>query len=120
MAGLIDMALQLGDAMARTDEYQALQRAVSAADEDRDLVTLRNEMSSLEQRVAVAMQSGKEPEEELKDEYESTFMKLQANPSYQRLVAAQSNFDRIVMKVNETISQGMEKGASSRIILPSS
>ncbi len=119
MAGLIDMARQLGDAMARTDEYQALQRAVSSADEDRDLVEARNAMGALEQKVAEAMRDGSEPGEELRTEYESTFMRLQANSSYQRLVAAQANFDKIVGQVNETITRGMEEGANSRIILPS-
>ena len=35
------------------------------------------------------------------------------------MIAAQSNFDRILTKVNEEISKGVELGATSRIILPS-
>lgn len=119
MATLTDMARQLGDAMARTDEYQALQRAAEAADNDRDLVEARNAMAALEQRVAEMMQKGEEPDDALREEYEGTFSRLQTNTSYQRLVAAQTNFDKILMTVNETISKGMEDGAKSRIILSS-
>lgn len=119
MAALMDMARQLGDAMARTDEYQALQRAIQSADEDRELAELKNAMGSLEERVEVALRSGQEPDDEVKQEYESTFGRLQANAAYQRLVAAQSNFDKVLMRVNETIGEGMQAGGSSRIILPS-
>jgi hypothetical protein len=34
------------------------------------------------------------------------------------MIAAQSNFDRILARVNEAIGQGMEQGAGSRIIIP--
>jgi hypothetical protein len=44
---------------------------------------------------------------------------VQASPVYQQLVAAQTNFDKILRRVNEEISRGMEAGAQSRIILPS-
>ena len=33
-------------------------------------------------------------------------------------VAAQANFDKIVQRVNQTIAQGLDEGASSRIIFP--
>jgi hypothetical protein len=33
------------------------------------------------------------------------------------MVAGQSNFDRILQRVNEDISKGIEAGAASRIIL---
>jgi hypothetical protein len=35
------------------------------------------------------------------------------------MVAAQSNFDKLLTRVNDEISRGMEMGAQSRIILPS-
>ena len=63
------------------------------------------------------LQQGEEPTEEQTKEYEGFFSRLQTNTSYQRLVSAQANFDKIVAKVNETIHQGIQKGAESRIIL---
>ena len=120
MAGWMDMARDLGGAMARTDEYQALGRAIKAADDDRDLVELRNEMEKLEQHVAELIHTGQEPGAELRGQYEDTFSRLQSNGSYQRLVAAQANFDRVLMRVNEIITEGMQAAAESRIILPGS
>ena len=120
MAGWMEMARDLGGAMARTDEYQALHRALKAADDDRELAELRSEMGKLEQAVSQAIESAQQPGEELRAAYEDTFSRLQANSSYQRVVAAQSNFDRILMRVNELITEGMEGAAESRIIVPGS
>ena len=118
MADIYEMARDLGTWMARTDEYQALRRAISAADEDRELGELSRKLEALEEQVHVAHEQGKNPDPALQDEYEQVVMKLQSSPVYQRLVSAQSNFDRIVQRVNQTIAKGLEEGATSRIILP--
>lgn len=118
MSGVMDRAEALGQVLAHTDEYQALTRAINAANDDRELVEGRNRLVALEQELAAEIQAGKKPEQEKAEEYESEAMKLQANPAYQRLVAAQENFDKLMAKVNQTIAKGMEQGAGSRIILP--
>ena len=119
MATLTEMANDLGKAIARTDEYQALRRALSAADDDRELTELRNGMERLEQEISTAVRAGTEPSDETKAQYESTFARLQVNPGYQRVAVAQANFDKVLLKVNQTISEGMESAAESKIILPS-
>jgi hypothetical protein len=43
-------------------------------------------------------------------------LRVQAHPAYQGVVAAQANFDKLMMKVNEWILDGIRKGADSRII----
>lgn len=119
MATLTEMARELGQAIARTDEYQALRRALTAADDDRELTELRNSMDRLEADISTSVRAGQEPSDEIKAEYESTFSRLQVNPGYQRVAVAQSNFDKVLLKVNQTISEGMESAAESKIILPS-
>lgn len=119
MAEMMEMAKNLGNALARTDEYRALKRAMSAADDDREMVELRNELEKLEARIETALRSGQQPDDGLKEEYESAASRMQANPTYQRLVAAQTNFDKVVRRVNDTIMKGIEEGADSRIILSS-
>lgn len=119
MASLEEMAKDLGQALARTDEYKALQRAISQADDDREIVELRNELEKLEEKIERTLRQGERPDEELVEEYEEVASDLQAKPTYQRLAAAQSNFDKVVRKVNETISDGLREGADSRIVLPS-
>ncbi len=119
MSKIEEMAKELGQALGRTDEYQALKKAATAVDEDRDLVGLRNELQKLESEMVSLLQAGKEPGDEEKERYENLARDLQARPEYQRLVAAQSNFEKRLQAVNETISEGIQEGAQSRIILPS-
>ena len=44
---------------------------------------------------------------------------LQTKAGFQRLISAQANFEKVMMKVNETMARGIDEGAQSRIILPS-
>lgn len=119
MAGVTELAQQLGESLARTDEYQALKRAISATDDDRELVELRSELSDLESSIQASLRRGEEPDDEMKEAYERVVSRLQGLASYQRLVSAQSNFDKVLNRVNETISKGIQKGGESSIILPS-
>ncbi|GMV05419.1 MAG: hypothetical protein AMXMBFR53_16980 [Gemmatimonadota bacterium] len=119
MAGIYDMAKELGGALARTDEYQALKRASDAADEDRELVELRNRLRALEDRIEASLRAGQEPDQEVADAYQKAAEELQAMPAFQRFVAAQANFDKVMYKVNETMARGLQEGAQSRIILSS-
>lgn len=113
----MEMAERLGQLLARTDEYQALRNAIAASGEDRELAELQTQIQNLEKVMQEKLQKGEEPSEEQAKEYEGYFGRLQANSTYQRLVAAQSNFDKVVSRVNETIHKGIQKGAESRIIL---
>ena len=119
MAALMDMAKDLGNALARTDENQALKRAISSADDDRDIAELRTELEKLEAQIETALRTGREPDDDTKEAYERAVSRLQANANYQRIVAAQANFDKVVQKVNRTIMEGLEEGSTSRIILSS-
>lgn len=119
MSGIFEKARELGNALARTDEYQALRRAMDAADEDRELVELRNQIQALEERLEASMRANQEPGDDLKTAYTEAAEQLQTMTAFQRVVAAQSNFEKVMYKVNETVADGIEKGAQSRIILPS-
>jgi cell fate (sporulation/competence/biofilm development) regulator YlbF (YheA/YmcA/DUF963 family) len=117
MSGYIDKARELGNALGRTDEYQAVKRSITAADEDRDLAALRTELEGLETTIEASLRAGREPDADTGAAYETAVGKLQANATYQRLVAAQANFDKLMVKVNQAIAKGMEEGGQSRIIL---
>lgn len=119
MAGIYDMAKELGGALARTDEYQALKRAMDAVGEDRELTELRNRLEKLESQIEASLRAGKEPDDELKEQYGEATQELQTLAGYQRLVAAQANFEKVMHKVNQTVAEGIEQGAQSRIIISS-
>lgn len=118
MMRIMEMAKDLGGVIARTDEYQALRRTVDGTDDDTELNGMRTTLERLETQIEAAMRTGQEPSAEVKEEYEQAVMKLQSNATYQRLVSAQANFDKILIKVNQMIQEGIAAGAESRIILP--
>lgn len=115
--GHMAKAQELGVALGRTDEYQAVKRSIEAADGDRELAALRTELEGIEGRIQASLKAGEEPDAETAAAYEEAVSRLQASATYQRLVAAQSNFDKLMTKVNQAIAQGMEEGGQSRIIL---
>ncbi|HEX6134608.1 MAG TPA: YlbF family regulator [Longimicrobiales bacterium] len=117
--GMKERAQDLGRLLGQSDEYKALGRARERLTDDGDAVAAMRRLDELEREIATALHSGQEPQDEVKDEYERLFGTLQSSPLYQGLVAAQSNFDKLLARVNEEISRGMELGAQSRIILPS-
>ena len=119
MAGIHDLARELGNALARTEEYQALKKAIDAADNDRPLVELRNRIQKLEEQLEAMLRGGNEPDEEFKKSYYAASEELQAMPAFQSLVASQANFEKVMHKVNDTVARGIEEGAQSKIILSS-
>ena len=119
MSSIDAMAKNLGQNLGRTDEYQALKQAAAAVNDDRELVELRNKLEKLESELVVQLRSGKEPDETSRKKYESLAEDLQARSEYQRLVASQTNFDKVLQRVNDIIAKGIQEGASNRIILPS-
>ena len=118
MAGIMEQAKELGHALARTEEYKTLRRALKDADDDREIAEARSTLERLEGSIAASLRAGQDPPKEEAEEYQTTVGRLERNATYQRLVAAQANFEKIIKKVNATIEQGMEEGADSRIILP--
>jgi len=49
-------------------------------------------------------------------ELDGLLTQIQGRSTYQRLLVAQENFDKIMGRVNDWILEGIEKGASSPII----
>lgn len=119
MEAVIEKARELGRLIGQSNEFGAVNRARQALSENADLVALLNRMAEMEAQVARALQSGQEPTAELAAQYEQVFADLQSRPEYQAVVAAQANFDKVLARVNEEISKGIEAGGASRIILAS-
>jgi cell fate (sporulation/competence/biofilm development) regulator YlbF (YheA/YmcA/DUF963 family) len=117
--GLLERARELGRSLGQTEEYKALARAKERFSGDRESVKRANRLAELELEIARGFERGEEPAEQVRTEYEQMFSQLQSSTEYQALVAAQSNFDKILARVNNEISKGIESGAQSRIILPS-
>lgn len=113
---ITEKAQDLGRLLGQTDEYKALKRAHERVAERADLQEKMNRMGALAQELEIAAQSGAEPPKEKIVEYDTLMSSIQADSSYQQVVAAQSNFDKLMTKVNEQIMDGIKKGAASPII----
>ncbi len=114
-----DKAREVGRMIAHSDEYAAFKRASQRLSDDREAVTRLNRLQELEETFQTAIQQGTEPPLEQQQEYERLVGEVQGMPGYQALASAQSNFDRLMLRVNEEIAKGIEAGEQSRIILSS-
>jgi len=119
MEAIQEKAREIGRLLSQTDEYKALKRANEQLSEDRETVTLLNELGALQDELSKELRDGKEPSAENQEEYGRLADELQQKSIYQMVVAAQSNFDRIMVRMNEEIGRGIEAGEQSRIILSS-
>jgi cell fate (sporulation/competence/biofilm development) regulator YlbF (YheA/YmcA/DUF963 family) len=111
-----DKAVDLGRLVGQSDEYQALKRANDRLMEETDLRTALERLRTLQLQVAEGLDRGIEPSAEQQKEIDGLVGKVQSHATYQSVVAAQSNFDKLMMKVNEWILDGIKQGSQSRII----
>lgn len=113
---LEDKAKELGRLIGQSPEYQGLKRSSDALNEDREAVTLLQQMEKLRGEAQQFIQRGENPTEEMEKQLDQLLEKIQGQSVYQRAVAAQENFDKLMLRVNQWIMEGMKKGAASPII----
>jgi len=113
---LEDKAEEVGRLLGQTDEYKALRRATEALREDQAVQKVLAEAERLAQDIERVAQQGQEPTKEQVEQYDRALQSVQANPVYQQMVAGQSNFEKVMAKINARIYEGMKKGAASPII----
>jgi cell fate (sporulation/competence/biofilm development) regulator YlbF (YheA/YmcA/DUF963 family) len=113
-----ERAREIGRLLSKTPEYAALKRANEQIGADREAVTTMNRLGELEDQITSYLRAGREPTAELQEEYGTLAEQLQQRAVYQAVVAAQSNFERLMGSINEEIARGLEAGEQSRIILP--
>jgi cell fate (sporulation/competence/biofilm development) regulator YlbF (YheA/YmcA/DUF963 family) len=111
-----DKAKELGRLIGQSPEYQAVKRANDALSQDAAAVALLRQMEQLRMNAQQMIQRGERPTEEMEKELDALLGQVQGQSVYQRLVAAQENFDKIMGKVNDWIVDGIERGAASPII----
>ncbi|NUQ20066.1 MAG: YlbF family regulator [Gemmatimonadaceae bacterium] len=111
-----DKARELGRLIGQSSEYQAVKRANDALGGDKEAVTLLQQMETLRTDAQRMIERGERPSEEMEQSLDDLLGKVQRNQTYQRLVVAQENYDKLMMKVNDWIVEGIKKGATSSII----
>ena len=111
-----DKAKDLGRLIGQSPEYQAVKRSSDSLNEDTDTVALLQKMEQLRVDAQRMMQRGERPSEDMERQLDALLGQIQGRSSYQRLLVAQENFDKIMGRVNDWILEGIEKGATSSII----
>ncbi len=111
-----EKAQELGRLLGQSEEYKALRRASDRMKEDAECQRLLAEVERYAGEIERSAQQGREPVKEQVERYDGALQSVQANPVYQQVVAAQTNFEKVMAKVNERIFEGMKKGAASPII----
>ena len=113
-----EKAVELGRLIGQTEEFKAVNRARDTIEDVTEIKAQTQRLEMLAQTIEQHVRDKKEPPKEATEEYESLLSSIQAHPKYQQLIAAQSNFDKIMHMVNEKILEGMKLGAESSIIIP--
>ena len=111
-----DKAKDLGRLIGQSPEYLAVKRSSEALNSDPDTVALLQKMEQLRLDAQRMLQRGERPTEEMERELDTMLSQIQGRATYQRLIVAQENFDKVMARVNDWILEGMEKGAASPII----
>lgn len=111
-----EKATELGRLIGQSSEYQAVKRSNDALNGDREAVTLLREMEQVRLEAQRMIERGENPTVEMEQQLDDLLSKVQVNSTYQRAIAAQENFDKVMLRVNERILEGIKKGATSSII----
>ena len=112
-----DRAQELGRQIGQSEEYKAVKRTSDALNEDRDAVTVIRQLEGLRQEAQAMIGRGENPTMEMEQQLDALLEKVQVNSTYQRAIAAQDNFDKLMLRVNTWIADGIRAGATSQIIL---
>lgn len=114
---LEDKAKDLGRSIGQSEEYKAVKRTSDDLHGDRDASTLLRRMEAIRTDAQKLIDAGQEPTPEMESQLDDLLAQVQGNPAYQRAIVAQENFDKLMLRVNQWIADGIRAGATSPIIL---
>ena len=109
-------AKDLGKLIAQTPEYKYYTTAAKEVDEDKETSGLMRKLKEIEEKVVKAQEDGQELDEATRNEYTQVMQEVQGKAKVQALIASQENYMKLMNRVNNQISQGIQEGAQSRII----
>ncbi len=111
-----DKAEELGRMIGQTPEYKALRRAESGLRDDTDAQAKVELIQNLARQMDELVAQGQMPDQATAETYETAVRELEVSATGQAYAVARANFEKVMIKVNQLIGQGMEKGAQSNII----
>ncbi len=116
MEAIDKRAEELGRLVGQSEEYLAWRRAEERLTADDELRKSLDHLAQLQVAAAEKAERGEQPTAEQQAELDALWSTVQVSPLYQGYIAARTNFDKMMYRINETILDGMKKGSESRII----
>ena len=116
MEAIDKRADELGRLVGQSEEYKAWRRAEERLTADQPMREALDRLAQLQMSAAEKAERGEQPAPDQQTELEGLWSRVQVNPLYQSYIAARTNFDKMMYRVNETILEGMKKGSESKII----
>ena len=113
---LEEKARDPGRVIGQSAEYQEVKRANDALNGDREAVSLLRQMEEIRTDAQRRLERGEQPTAEMEDKLDDLLSRVQVSPVYQRAIAAQENFDKLMLQVNNWIMEGIKRGSASPII----
>ena len=114
---LEDKAKDLGRTIGQSNEYKAVKRSSEALNADRDATVILRQMEAIRTEAQAMIDRGQEPTPEMEQQLDGFLQQVQTNPAYQAAISAQDNFDKLMLRVNQWIADGIRSGSTSQIIL---
>ena len=111
-----EKSTELGRLIGQSGEYQALRSAEQSLRDDAEAQSRLETISRLTREFDQMMAQGQTPEETKAQEYETTLREFELSPVGQAYLVARANVDKLMSRVNQSIADGMERGATSGII----
>lgn len=111
-----EKAQELGRLIGQSNEYKALRRAEGSLREDPEAQGRLETISRLTREFDQMIAQGQAPDEDKAKDYESTLREFELSPVGQTYLVARTNVDKLMAKVNQSIGEGIERGATSGII----
>lgn len=113
---LEDRARDLGRLIGQSAEYQSMRRVSQSLHGDEKASSLLREMEQLQLEAQRMIERGEQPGADMEQRLDALLGEVQGNRTYQEMVVAQENFDKVMARVNEWILEGIRSGAASPII----
>ncbi len=114
---LEEKAKDLGRTIGQSNEYKAVKRSSEGLNADREATVILRQMEQIRTDAQALIDKGQEPTPEMEQQLDAYLSQVQTNPAYQSAISAQDNFDKLMLRVNTWIADGIRAGATSKIIL---
>ncbi|HEY9383617.1 MAG TPA: YlbF family regulator [Gemmatimonadales bacterium] len=111
-----EKAQELGKLIGQSTEYQTLRRAEKTLQEDAETRGRLEKIDQLARQIDEQVAAKKIPDEVTVSAYESAVRDLEVSTQGQAYVIARANYEKLMTRVNQQMSAGIERGSTSSII----